>query len=116
MLARKGDLDRNLEVEDDDAGAVEQMMKKFLVGLLVVVIVGGAGIFVFRGPLIDALTELATADMFVAADSDSYDPGLPVGARLPALLALHEGDQVVNLTSFAGSKGIVLYAVRSVDW
>ena len=91
-------------------------MKKFLVGLLVVVIVGGAGIFVFRGPLIEILTERLTADMFVAVDSDSYDPGLPVGAPLPALRALHNGEEVVDLTPFSGRNGTVLYAVRSVDW
>ena len=91
-------------------------MKKFLVGLLAVVIVGGIGVVAFRAPLVEMLTERMTADMFVGDDSDQYDPGLPIGAPLPPLLASHHGTQVTNLASFMGQRGIALYAMRSVDW
>lgn len=91
-------------------------MKKFLIGLLAVVAVGGVGIYLFRAPLMDMVVEQLTADMFVAADTDPYDPGVALGERLPSLLALHQGAEVTDLAAFVGENGVVLYAIRSVDW
>lgn len=91
-------------------------MKKFLVGLLTLVIVGGIGIFAFRAPLTEMLTERMTANMFVVEDLDQFDPGVAVGRPLPLLLASHNGTRVTNLNPFMGQQGAVLYAVRSVDW
>lgn len=91
-------------------------MKKFLMGLLAVVLVGGVGIYLFRAPLMDMLFERITADMFVESDIDPYDPGVALGERLPSLLALHQGAEVTDLASFMGENGLVLYAIRSVDW
>lgn len=91
-------------------------MKKFLIGLLTVIVVTGAGMFLFREPLKDMAFERIAADVFVAEDTDAYDPGTAVGTQLPPLLALHDGRQVTDVSPFMGSKGVALFAVRSVDW
>jgi len=74
------------------------------------------GAYVFREPLMAAAFEKLTADMFVPADSDAYDPGAAVGARLPAIRALHDGTEVTDATTLTGSHGFVLIPNRSVDW
>ncbi len=91
-------------------------MKTFLIGLLAVIVIAGAGIAVFREPLKDMAYERIAADVFVAEDTDSYDPGVAVGALLPPLRALHDGDQVTDVRAFMGTKGVALFAIRSVDW
>lgn len=91
-------------------------MKTFLIGLLAVIVIAGAAIALFREPLKDMAYERIAADVFVAEDTDNYDPGVAVGAPLPPLLALHGGDRVTDVRGFMGTKGVALFAVRSVDW
>jgi len=91
-------------------------MKKVLLGVLGVVIALGIAGYLFREPLMQAMMDRLTADMFVDADTDSYDPGLPVGERMPAIAARHDGRTVEDLGEFMGENGLVLFAVRSVDW
>lgn len=55
-------------------------------------------------------------DIFVPADTDAFDPGLPVGARLPQIRALYQGQEITDIDEFMGPKGAVLFANRSVDW
>jgi len=91
-------------------------MKKWLIGIvgsIAVVVLAG---WIFREPLMAAVVDRMTANMFVAEDADSYDPGIAVGERLPAVRALHDGTEVVDLNRFAGPKGMVLFVNRSVDW
>ena len=90
-------------------------MKKRYVALGVVAVVAG-GIYAAREPLQNLVVERVTADMFVAQDTDAYDPGVAVGQPMPALRALFDGREVVDLAQFAGSKGLVIFVNRSVDW
>ena len=91
-------------------------MKKFLIRSLGVIVVLAVGLYVFRAPLTDLVMEQIVADMFVAADTDQFDPGVPLGRPLPAIRASHRGTELTDLSSFVGPSGIVLYAIRSVDW
>ena len=60
-------------------------MKKLQIALLVV-IAAAAGIYVFRESLMNVVVERVTADMFVAQDTDAYDPGVAeVGGVEPAV-------------------------------
>ena len=91
-------------------------MKKFSAVTLAVIVVVGAALLLFREPLFDALGELITADMFVAADEDDFDPGVGVGEPVPEIAARHQGRAVTGVAEFLGPNGLVLMAVRSVDW
>jgi hypothetical protein len=91
-------------------------MKKFLLGSLTVIVVLAAAAFVFREPLMDALKERITADMFVSADTDAYDPGVAIGEPLPSLRALYDGAEITDVRRFAGANGTALVVNRSVDW
>jgi hypothetical protein len=55
-------------------------------------------------------------DIFVPEDTDSFDPGLPIGARFPPIRALYRGAQITDVTRFMGEKGAVFFANRSTDW
>jgi len=91
-------------------------MKKFLIGFVGVLLVGGAAIYLFRAPLMEAAMNRATADMFVAADTDAYDPGVAIGTPLPALRASIDGREVTGVDEFMGPRGMILAVNRSVDW
>lgn len=91
-------------------------MKKFLIGTVVVVVIVGALGFLFREPLFQAVADRLTADMFVDADTDAFDPGPPLGAPLPVIAARHDGRVVQDLGEFMGEQGLVLFAVRSIEW
>lgn len=91
-------------------------MKKVLIGVLVAVLAVGVAGYLFREPLLQAIADRLTADMFVAADTDAFDPGPALGAPLPELTARYRGRTVHDLAQFMGENGVVLFAVRSVDW
>ena len=55
-------------------------------------------------------------NMFLDADTDSFDPGLPIGAQFPAIRAISEGREINGVEDFIEDKGLVVFAVRSVDW
>ncbi len=79
------------------------------------VIVGAAaaGLLAFMQPL-QAQPNLD--NMFLEADTDQFDPGLPIGAQFPAIRAIYEGQEIDNIEQFFGDKGAVFLANRSVDW
>lgn len=91
-------------------------MKKILKGLLGTVVTLLVVGFVFRTSLIEFAKDAITADMFVSADTDSFDPGVPVGSAFPPLLAHYEGREVTDLSEFIHDRGMVFIANRSVDW
>ncbi len=91
-------------------------MKKVLIGALAVVVTVGVAGILFRGPLMKEVADLLPADMFIDADTDAFDPGLPVGARMPAIAARYDGRTIQDVTEFMGANGVVLFANRSVDW
>jgi hypothetical protein len=90
-------------------------MKKRYVALGIVAVAAG-GIYGFREPLLAAAIDRVTANMFVPADVDPYDPGVAVGQSMPAIRALLDGREVTDVGELMGSKGLVIFVNRSVDW
>lgn len=91
-------------------------MKKVMLTVLAALAVTVVALFVFREPLLEQVGERLTRDMFVPSDNDDFDPGVAVGERLPALLAVHDGERVTDLDRYAGPSGLVFVANRSADW
>jgi hypothetical protein len=91
-------------------------MKRILIGILAVIVVAAAGLYTFRGPLMEVAIERMTAHMFVSRDTDTYDPGVAVGQPFPAIRARFDDRELTGLGSFMGKRGLVVYAIRSVDW
>ena len=56
------------------------------------------------------------AEIFLEEDTDTFDPGLPIGAPFPAIRALYQGREISRIDEFFGDRGLVFFAVRSVDW
>jgi len=91
-------------------------VRRVLIGLaaaLGVVLVAG---YLHREELKAALIDRITADMFVAADTDTYDPGVSIGQPLPPLRALWNGREVTSVSELMGERGLLLFVNRSVDW
>jgi len=55
-------------------------------------------------------------NMFLDEDTDSFDPGLPIGAQFPAIRAISGGQEINGVENFFEDKGLVVFAIRSVDW
>tara|TARA_R110002073_G_scaffold265820_1_gene428867 strand:- start:30 stop:671 length:642 start_codon:yes stop_codon:yes gene_type:complete len=72
--------------------------------------------YLFREPLKELAFARFTQDMFVAADTDNFDPGPAVGSQFPGLQATYNGRTVTLIDEFAGPRGTVFIASRSVDW
>ena len=56
------------------------------------------------------------ANMFVSEVTDTFNPGLRIGARFPAIRALYEGEEITTIDRFIHDRGAIFIAVRSVDW
>lgn len=91
-------------------------MKKILIILGTIILAGLVLGYLMREPLKDAAYARLTEDMFVAADTDSFDPGPALGSHFPGLRATYRGRQVNLLGEFAGDNGTVFIASRSLDW
>jgi hypothetical protein len=91
-------------------------MQRWLIGVAAGVGLIASGAYAFREPLLGAMFERVTADMFVAKDDDPYDPGLAIGAQLPALRARYAGHEITDVAAFMGANGLALFVNRSVDW
>ena len=91
-------------------------MRNFLLIVAFAVLAGVALLYLFRSPLKEATYELITEDMFVQADTDSFDPGPAVGSDFPGLRASYQGRVIALINEFAGERGTVLVASRSLDW
>lgn len=91
-------------------------MQRALVIAAAVLVGAGTLAWLFREPLKQAAYDRLTADMFVPADRDDFDPGPAVGSDFPGVRAIHGGREVTLLGEFAGSNGTVLVASRSLDW
>lgn len=90
-------------------------MKKLLI-FLFVMSVAAVAIFAFRGPLTEMAYDEVTRDMFVVADNDAFNPGPSIGSHFPGVTATWQGREVRRLDKFAGIRGTVFVATRSVDW
>ena len=91
-------------------------MKKLLTGLTLVLLLLAALGYFFREPLKAVLYDIATRDMYVAIDNDSFDPGISMGQPLPAIKATYAGETIHSLAQFAGANGLAVFAVRSISW
>jgi peroxiredoxin len=91
-------------------------MKKLLLApaalLLALVALG----YLLREPLKEFAYARLTEGMFVAADTDEFDPGPALGSRFPGLRATYQGRQVSLIEEFTGKNGTVFIASRSLDW
>jgi peroxiredoxin len=72
--------------------------------------------YLWREPLKEAAYAGLTRDMFVAQDTDDFDPGPALGSRFPGLRASYQGREVKLIEEFAGENGTVFVASRSLDW
>ena len=86
---------------------------KFLIPLLLLVLTLA---YVFREPLKQMAFTQLTRDMFVASDTDDFDPGPAVGSHFPGLQATYQGRTITLINEFAGVNGTVFIASRSYDW
>lgn len=91
-------------------------MKTFFATLASFLLLAGGLGYVFKDALWDGAQKAITKDMFIAADSDTFDAGVAIGSTFPAIKALHQGQQVTSLTSFPADKGTLFIANRSASW
>ncbi|MFK8019911.1 MAG: hypothetical protein AB8B86_09100 [Pseudomonadales bacterium] len=88
------------------------MFKKIVLPIVGIAMLVGASAVLFK----EQLTNLITNDMFVAADTDSFDPGLTIGSQFPAISAQRSNIAVSSIDNFIHDKGMVFVANRSVSW
>ena len=55
-------------------------------------------------------------DMFITDITDDFNPGVQIGEQFPAIRAMYEGDEIMNIDRFILDKGAIFLANRSVDW
>lgn len=88
------------------------MLKKILLSFVSVVVLVVGGAFVFK----DQLMGLMTQDMFIAGDTDAFDPGPAIGETFPAIKAMYQNKEVNDIGEFFHDKGMIFITNRSADW
>ena len=63
-----------------------------------------------------AMMDARDPAMFITEDTDEFDPGLAIGTPLPAIAVQGPTQTWQSLEAFSGPKGLVIVAVRSVEW
>lgn len=91
-------------------------MRRLLIFASATVLIAGGLVYSLRSPLRDIALEQMTADMFVSAAQPQRSLGPAVGSHFPGLRALHDGQAITLLDRFAGPRGTVLVASRSLVW
>lgn len=99
----------------DAPGGEAPIVKKLLIAAGILVFIG-AVVVLFREPLRQTVYDGLTADMFVAADRDDFDPGPAIGSHFPGVNATYRGREIRLIEEFAGPRGTVFLATRSADW
>jgi hypothetical protein len=56
------------------------------------------------------------ANMYVSEVTDTFNPGLQIGAQFPAIRALYQGEEITTIDRFVHDRGAIFIAARSVDW
>ena len=85
-----------------------------IIGVLSLLLLGLAGL---KGLEIKQWAEQQlTASMFVASDTDAFDPGLKVGERFPLIEARLNQTIINSIDPIIADKGLIFIASRSVDW
>ena len=92
------------------------MIKKVLTTLVCTVFVAGGVGYLFKERLWEKVQKIITADMYLAADTDSFDPGLAIGESFPNISARYQGEEITSVNRFVHDKGMVFIANRSADW
>ncbi len=92
------------------------MLKKILLTIPLLLLAGGMGIYLYQDNLKQAAYAKITENMFVADDSDNFDPGLAIGEAFPALRTSFQGQIISDMGQFIADKGMIFIANRSVDW
>jgi len=92
------------------------MKKKILLSIVGVLLLISAAGYVFKEQLWHVVIMFVTKDTFIAADTDSFDPGLAVGESFPDIKAFYNGEEIDSVKDFAYNKGMVFIANRSADW
>ena len=76
-----------------------------------------AGIHMWQAPLMAQQPRGPNLDeMFVAEDTDGFDPGLAIGTQFPSIRALYQGDEITSIDQFLGEAGAIFIANRSANW
>ena len=91
-------------------------MRKLLLAVVLLLLVTTALGYLLRQPLTEFAYSVLTQDMFVARDTDDFDPGPALGSRFPGLRASYGGRDITLIEEFAGRNGTVFIASRSLDW
>jgi len=91
-------------------------MKQILLIVALAVLTGGVLMYLFKAPLKEAAYNKVTENMFVEADTDAFNPGPAVGSMFPGVRAVHDGRAISLINEFAGSRGTIFVASRSLDW
>ncbi len=91
-------------------------MRKILRAVFLLLLAAIALGYLLRQPLKEFAYDLLTQDMFVAGDTDAFDPGPALGSRFPGLRASYQGRDITLIEEFAGRNGTVFIASRSLDW
>ncbi len=91
-------------------------MKRSLPAVFLLLLVATALGYLWRQPLKAFAYSVLTQDMFVARDTDAFDPGPVLGSRFPGLRASYRGRDITLIEEFAGRNGTVFIASRSLDW
>jgi len=55
-------------------------------------------------------------EMFIAEDTDGFDPGLAIGDQFPPIRALYQDEEISSIDGFMGERGAIFIANRSADW
>ena len=85
-----------------------------IIGAFLLLLLGLAGL---KGQEIKHWAEQQlTASMFVASDTDAFDPGLKIGEPFPLIEARLNQTIVHSIDPLIADKGLIFIASRSVDW
>ncbi len=91
-------------------------MRRSLIVLAALLLLALGLVYSYQDRMKEAAYAKLTENMFVAEDTDNFDPGPAVGSDFPGVHARYQGETVRRLDRFAGPRGTALVAVRSVDW
>jgi|TARA_Y100000310_G_scaffold324100_1_gene385536 hypothetical protein len=91
-------------------------MKNITISGLATVVIAVAVIYLAREPIAVYAQERFTADMFIPEDTDQYSPGISVGESFPKIRAWYGATERQDVQEFMGTKGLIVFMNRSVDW
>lgn len=91
-------------------------MQRVLIVLALLLLLATGAVYLYQDDVRERAFEKLTADMFVARDDDDFDPGPAIGSHFPGVQARYHGETIRLIAPFAGPRGTVFIASRSLDW